>query len=147
MLTEKDKIEQFKRDLRSYTYHQKKAVEIDFQIKELEVKKLGVSSPAIKDTVLENAGNPYSEPKLQYLIEEGELVEERSKHLAEIQRIDKALKLIDKEGKDILTYVFIDHKRYEDSVIHFNSSIGKLQRDIEKYITIILKNEEKMKVE
>ena len=74
-------------------------------------------------------------------MEEGELVNERSKHLAEIQRIDDALKLIDDDGKELLSYVFIDHKRYEDSAIHFNRSIGKLQRDIEKFITIILKNE------
>lgn len=141
VLTEKDKVEQFKRDLRSYTYHQKMVTEIDYKIEELKVKLQGVSSPDMKTVVLENAGDPYRENKIALMMEEGELMNERNKHLAEIQRIDDALKIVDKEGKDLLTYVFIKHKRYEDSAIIFNSSIGKLQRDIEKFIKIILKNE------
>lgn len=141
MLTEKDKIEQFKRDLRSYTYHQKKAMEIDEKLEELSVKMQGISSPAFKDTVLENAGNPYGERKLELLMEEGELVKERNKHLAEIQRIDEALRLIDAEGRNILIYVFVNHNSYYDSAETFSRSISKLRRDMNTYLKIILKNE------
>ncbi len=141
MLTEKDKIEQFKRDLRSYTYHQKKAMEIDEKLEELSIKMQGVSSPAFKDTVLENAGNPYGERKLELLMEEGELVKERNKHLAEIQRIDEALRLIDVEGRNILIYVFVNHNSYYESAETFSRSISKLRRDMNTYLKIILKNE------
>ena len=141
MLTEKDKIEQFKRDLRSYTYHQKKAMEIDEKLEELSIKMQGVSSPAFKDTVLENAGNPYGEKKLELLMEEGELVKERNKHLSEIQRIDEALRLIDVEGRNILIYVFVNHNSYYESAETFSRSISKLRRDMNTYLKIILKNE------
>ena len=141
MLTEKDKIEQFKRDLRSYTYHQKKAMEIDEKLEELSIKMQGVSSPAFKDTVLENAGNPYGERKLELLMEEGELVKERNKHLSEIQRIDEALRLIDVEGRNILIYVFVNHNSYYESAETFSRSISKLRRDMNTYLKIILKNE------
>lgn len=141
VLTEKDKIEQFKRDLRSYTYHQKKAMEIDEKLEGLAVKLLGVSSPSAKEIVLENSGNPYCERKLELLMEEGELVNERSKHLAEIQRIDDALKLIDDEGKSILVYVFVEHNSYMKSAETYSRSISKLRRDMNEYIKIILKNE------
>lgn len=141
MLTEKDKIEQFKRDLRSYTYHQKKAMEIDEKLEELSVKMQGVSSPSTKEIILENAGNPYGERKLELLMEEGELVKERNKHLTEIQRIDEALRLIDAEGRNILIYVFVNHNSYYDSAETFSRSISKLRRDMNTYLKIILKNE------
>ncbi len=141
MLTEKDKIEQFKRDLRSYTYHQKKAMEIDEKLEELSVKMQGISSPSTKEIILENAGNPYGERKLELLMEEGELVKERNKHLAEIQRMDEALRLIDVEGRNILIYVFVNHNSYYDSAETFSRSISKLRRDMNTYLKIILKNE------
>ena len=141
MLTEKDKIEQFKRDLRSYTYHQKKAMEIDEKLEELAVKMQGVSSPSTKEIILENAGNPYGEKKLELLMEEGELVKERNKHLSEIQRIDEALRLIDVEGRYILIYVFVNHNSYYESAETFSRSISKLRRDMNTYLKIILKNE------
>lgn len=140
MLTEKDKIEQFKRDLRSYTYHRKKAMEIDEKLEELAVKMLGVSSPATKEIILENAGNPYGERKLELLMEEGELVKERNKHLGEIQRIDEALKLIEKEERDILVQVYIDKVRYDSVAQNSNRSRTALFRDINQSILKLMKN-------
>lgn len=139
MLTEKDKIEQFKRDLRSYTYHQKKAMEIDEKLEELSVKMQGVSSPSTKEIILENACNPYGERKLELLMEEGELVKERNKHLAEIQRIDEALRLMEKEERDILIQVYIEKVRYEIVANKKNLSRAKLFRDINQSISNLLK--------
>lgn len=47
MLTEKDKIEQFKRELKSYEFYKKKVQECNEQLEEIAVKLQGVSSPAI----------------------------------------------------------------------------------------------------
>lgn len=138
MLTEKDKIEQFKRDLRSYTYHQKKAMEIDEKLEELSVKMQGISSPSTKEIILENAGNPYGERKLELLMEEGELVKERNKHLAEIQRIDEALKLMKKEERDILVQVYIEKIRYDNVAQNSNRSRTALFRDINQSILKIM---------
>ena len=138
MLTEKDKIEQFKRDLRSYTYHQKKAMEIDEKLEELSVKMQGISSPSTKEIILENAGNPYGERKLELLMEEGELVKERNKHLAEIQRMDEALKLMKKEERDILVQVYIEKIRYDNVAQNSNRSRTALFRDINKSILKIM---------
>ncbi len=138
MLTEKDKIEQFKRDLRSYTYHQKKAMEIDEKLEELSVKMQGISSPSTKEIILENAGNPYGERKLELLMEEGELVKERNKHLAEIQRMDEALKLMKKEERDILVQVYIEKIRYDNVAQNSNRSRTALFRDINQSILKIM---------
>lgn len=138
VLTEKDKIEQFKRDLRSYTYHQKKAMEIDEKLEELSVKMQGISSPSTKEIILENAGNPYGERKLELLMEEGELVKERNKHLAEIQRMDEALKLMKKEERDILVQVYIEKIRYDNVAQNSNRSRTALFRDINQSILKIM---------
>lgn len=138
VLTEKDKIEQFKRDLRSYTYHQKKAMEIDEKLEELAVKMQGVSSPAFKNTILENAGNPYGERKLELLMEEGELIKERNKHLAEIQRIDEALKLIDENSRRILIDIYMSRCRLDDIANRIPVSRSKLKRDINQIIRGII---------
>lgn len=138
VLTEKDKIEQFKRDLRSYTYHQKKAMEIDEKLEELSVKMQGVSSPAFKNTVLENAGNPYGERKLELLMEEGELVKERNKHLTEIQRIDEALKLIDENQRKILIDIYIKRRKFDAIALANYCSNRKLTYDVNTYISYII---------
>ncbi len=70
-----------------------------------------------------------------------QLVKERNKHLAEIQRMDEALRLIDVEGRNILIYVFVNHNSYYDSAETFSRSISKLRRDMNTYLKIILKNE------
>ncbi|HAH93684.1 MAG TPA: hypothetical protein DCM01_07555 [Dielma fastidiosa] len=138
MLTEKDKIEQFKRDLRSYTYHQKKAMEIDEKLEELAVKMQGVSSPSTKEIILENAGNPYGERKLELLMEEGELVKERNKHLTEIQRIDEVLKLLPIEYREMLIEIYVNRCHMDDIANRIPVSRSKLKRDINQMIRNII---------
>lgn len=138
VLTEKDKIEQFKRDLRSYTYHQKKAMEIDEKLEELTVKMQGVSSPTTKEIILENASNPYCERKLELLMEEGELVNERSKHLAEIQRIDDALKLVDENQRKILVDIYVKRRKIDHVARYAYCSVRKIKYDVNDMIKKIL---------
>lgn len=95
MLTEKDKIEQFKRELKSYEFYKKKVQECNEQLEEIAVKLQGVSSPAIKDVIYENAGNPYSDVnKLQLIMEEEELVKERKLYIDRILYVDEKMMLI-----------------------------------------------------
>lgn len=141
MLTEKDMIEQFKRDLRSYTYHQKKVMEINEKLEELAVKLLGVSSPSADDIVLENAGNPYNERKVQLMMEEGVLVNERNKHLSEIQRIDEALKLLSIEEQKILIEIYVRRCNMDNVANEIAVSRSKLKRDINEMIRYIIKKQ------
>lgn len=95
MLTEKDKIEQFKRELKSYEYYHKKVQECNEKLEELAVKIQGVSSPCIKDVIYENAGDPYSSAnKLQLIMEEEELVKEMEMYIDRILYVDEKLMLI-----------------------------------------------------
>lgn len=112
MLTEKDKIEQFKRDLKSYEYYQKKVQQCNEELEVIAHKLEGVSSPCVKDVIYENAGNPYSNVnKLQLMIEEDELIKERDKYIGMIGEIDaKLLKIHNTDEKEMIIDLYIKKK-------------------------------------
>lgn len=96
MLTEKDKVEQFKRELKSYEFYKKKVQECNEQLEEIAVKLHGVSSPAIKDVIYENAGNPYRKDSriLELMNDEDRLIDERQSYIDRILKIDEKMLLI-----------------------------------------------------
>ena len=133
MLTDKDKIEQFKRDLRSYTYHQKMVEELQYKLIELNVKIQGVSSPTMKPVVLENAGDPYKNKRSDYWEEEEKLVLERNKHQSEINKINSILNEANEIDKRILIDVYIRRKRI-DSLDYVYWSVDQKKRHINNVI-------------
>lgn len=137
MLTEKDKIEQFKRDLRSYTYHQKMVEELQYKLIELAVKIRGVSSPTVKPVVLENAGDPYKDKRSEYWEEEELLVLERNKHQNEITKINNILNEASEIDRRILIDVYIRRKRI-DSLDYVYWSVDQKKRHINNVIKKLL---------
>lgn len=115
MLTEKDKIEQFKRELKSYEYYQKKVQQCNEKLEVIAHKLEGVSSPCVKDVIYENAGNPYSNVnKLQLMIEEDELIKERDKYIGMIGEIDaKLLKIHNTDEKEMIIDLYIKKINHE----------------------------------
>lgn len=96
MLTEKDKVEQFKRELKSYEFYKKKVQECNEQLEEIAVKLQGVSSPSVKDVIYENAGNPYRKDSriLELMNDEDMLIDERQSYIDRILKIDEKMLLI-----------------------------------------------------
>lgn len=139
MITLKDEIEQFKRDLKSYSYHQKKVREIEQELEVLTVKMQGVSSPAPKDVVLENAGNPYSSKKNKLLTKKGHLIKERNKHLSEIKRLDNLLQKCEQEDRDILVERFVRRFPLKKVAADHHLSKSSLLRHIDSVIKDITK--------
>lgn len=96
VLTEKDKVEQLKRELKSYEFYKKKVQECNEQLEEIAVKLQGVSSPAIKDVIYENAGNPYRKDSriLELMNDKDRLIDERQSYIDRILYVDEKLMLI-----------------------------------------------------
>lgn len=115
MLTEKDRIEQFKRELKSYEYYQKKVQECNEELEVIAHKLEGVSSPCVKDVIYENAGDPYSNiNKLQLMIEEDELVKERDKYIEMISGIDaRLLKVPNSDEREMIIDLYIKKVNHE----------------------------------
>lgn len=138
MVDIKDEINQFKRDLRSYTYRKKKVAEIDEKLLELSVQQLGVSSPAPKKVIYENAGDPYHNNKLSLMMREEELINERMKHQNELDHIDKALNSLPPAQKQVLIDVYITRERIDTVADRNHCSIRKMKYDIDEMIKKIL---------
>lgn len=116
MLTEKDKIEQFKRELKSYEFYKKKVQECNEQLEEIAVKLQGVSSPAIKDVIYENAGNPYRKDSriLELMNDEDRLIDERQRYIDNVLYIENALlKIPNPNERKMIEDVFIRRVRHE----------------------------------
>lgn len=143
-ITLKDEMEQFKRDLRSYTYHQKKALEIEEKLEDLAVKMQGLSSPAFKEVIYENTSNPYKDRKLELMCEEGELVKERNFHLLEIKRLDDALRLIDEEKRKILVDIYIKRKKIDYVAAKRFCSSRKVKYDVNAMIKWIIQENKRL---
>ena len=143
-ITLKDEIEQFKRDLKSYTYHQKKVLEIEEKLEELAVKMQGVSSPAFKEVVYENVSDPYKDRKIELMCEEEKLVKERNVHLLEIKRLDDALSLIDEEKRKILIDVYIKRKKIDYVAARRFCSSRKVKYDVNAMIKWIIQENKRL---
>lgn len=142
-ITLKDEIEQFKRDLRSYTYHQKKVLEIEDKLEDLAVKMQGISSPAFKEVVCENS-DPYKDRRVELMCEEGELVKERNFHLLEIKRLDDTLRLIDEEKRKILIDIYIKRKKIDYVAAKRFCSSRKVKYDVNAMIKWIIQENKRL---
>lgn len=134
MITEKDKIEQFKRDLRSYNYYLGMIEECNVQLMAIAVKLQGVSSPRIKDVVLENAGNPYSDNKVGLMMEEGKIIDERNKWLSEVKRLDEMIAKIDLKYKKLILDLYVEKKNHDKVAIENYIGRANMYKVVDKEI-------------
>lgn len=134
MITEKDKIEQFKRDLRSYNYYLGMIEECNVQLMAIAVKLQGVSSPSIKDVVLENAGNPYSDNRIGLMMEEGKIIDERNKWLSEVKRLDEMIAKIDLKYKKLILDLYVEKKNHDKVAIENYIGRANMYKVVDKEI-------------
>lgn len=138
VITIKDEIDQFKRDLRSYTYHQKKVVELEEKLEELATRMQGLSSPAFKEIVYENTSNPYSDNRLQLMDEEEILIKERNVHFREMKRLDDALALLDEDKQQILRDIYVKRKNIDYVASKNYCSTRKVKYDVNAMIKWVI---------
>lgn len=74
----KEQLVYFKSETRSYIYLQRLKVQLEEEIEELRGEIVSVSSPPVKDVVLENAADPYMDKKLR-------LIDERDRKQKELE--------------------------------------------------------------
>ena len=137
----KDKVEQFKRELRSYRYYEKSIDEIDGKLEELRTQRIGVSSPKPKEVIAGKASVQYCAPKdsmmLEIMEKEQHLMASRNYYISRIQMINDALSKLDTSDADILRELYIkrvpfdvvaDEHHY--SAAHFKRYANKLIKSV-----------------
>lgn len=87
----KEQLVYFKSEARSYTYLQRLKVQLEEEIEELRGEIVSVSSPPVKDVVLENAADPYMDKKLRLIDERDRKQKELESTILRIAWVDEVL--------------------------------------------------------
>lgn len=121
MIGEKEELEYFINECRSYRYYVKKVTECNDKLIEINNKLEGLSSPGVKEIIYENASDPYKEKKLYWLCEEEKVVAEKIKWQSHIDNVNSVLDLIPEEvDKKIVIDVFIKRKNTDHLADKYN---------------------------
>ena len=136
MISNKDRVEQFKRDCKSYNYYLKKMIECDEKLEVIAHKLRGVSSVSPKGVIYENCGDPYKENKNLYLTQEEEVMMERKCYELCNNKVDKILLKLDPLDRSMIKDRFID-KRYHKYIVDKYSyyDISAIDKHIDSVLT------------
>ena len=140
MLTDKDKIEQFKRDCKSNDYYTKTILECNEKIEELDVKLNGLGCPNGNDgPKCENASDPYKSNKLALIMEQDQIIKERNECINKINSVNtKLMKILDPVDRQIIVEVYIDKKNHQHVADKYHMNRQNMYKRINKIIEKIL---------
>lgn len=136
-LTEKDKIEHFKRECLSMRYYRGMLQETNDKLEEIAVRLAGVSSPAFKEVVLENARNSNRETRiLQLMMEEDELCHEQEYWEAQIAYVESLLNDIkNSSDRQLIVDLYVDKRiSFRELANEKNYSLSSMHRKIKAII-------------
>ncbi|WP_286144714.1 hypothetical protein [Bacteroides caecimuris] len=139
MLTKKDKVDQFIRDLRSCDYYCRMIIDLNLKLEEIAYKLQGVSSPSIKDVCCENAGDPYSDTiKLSLMNKESSILQERQKYINRIMECEKIEAIIVETDKKMIIDLYVIKMKYDEVSIKYSRSRSTMFDDVHKIIETIV---------
>lgn len=139
MVTSKEVCEQFRRDLKSLNYYKSKLEEINDKLLEMNVKLQRVSSPAVKDVIIENK-NPYQSNVLELMMQEENLIKERDHYKYMIVQIESKLKALPKNIRKICIELYVNGRNAENVALeHGYGYKMTMYREINKEIEKIYK--------
>lgn len=144
MITIKDKVEQFKRDCKSYNYYVKMMIDCDERLELISHKLKGVTSVSPKGVIYENCGDPYKENKNEYLTQEQEVVQERKRYELSNNNVDEVLLMLgDPIDRSLIKDRLIDKRYYKRIVDKYSyGDISAIDKHIESVLTKVLKKME-----
>lgn len=140
MLTEKDKIEQFKRECKSIDYYTKKILECNEKLEELDVMLNGVSSPNGKDEPkCENAVDPYKSNKLALIMQQDQIINERNECIRKINSVNaKMMKVLDPIDRQMIVELYIEKRNHQHVAENYHMNRQNMYKRINKVIEKII---------
>lgn len=137
MISKLERVNQFKRELRSYEYYSKCVEECDLKLEEVGVQLMGISSPSLT----EMSGKPtaYSDThKLELIMLEEEIIKKRNWYIRLQADINEKLSKLNEEDRELVEKVYIKNKRYEDLAREYHYSIRNLKYKVNQILSDIL---------
>ena len=140
MLTIKDKIEQFKRDCKSNDYYTKAIMECNEKIEELDVILNGLGCPnGNTGPKCENARNPYASDKLEPLMKQEQIINERNEYIRRINSVNtKLMKITDPIDRQIIQELYIQKKNHQNVADKFHMNRQSMYKHVNKVIEKIV---------
>lgn len=141
MITKKERVEQFKRDCKSHEYYTKAIMECNEKIEELDVILNGLGCPnGNTGPKCENARNPYASDKLEPLMKQEQIINERNEYIRRINDVNtKLMKITDPVDRQMIVDLYIEKKYYKHMIDKYHySDKSALYRHANKVIEKIV---------
>ena len=137
-MADKGDVEQFIRDMKSVSHWSKQIRGLNLDLEAVNVKLQGVASQAMKEVIYENAGDPYSNNKIELLyIEEG-IQNDIQKLVDRIEEVEQVFINIENEEdfdvKQCMLDLYMCGFKYDDAIIKYNMHKSTIHRRINKSI-------------
>ena len=111
---QKEEIEFIILKIKECRYLNKKIININNQLEEINNSLIGVSSPAVKPYIIENK-KPYSHSnQLELIMKEEELLQTRESLAREIMSYERIVESLDPDVKSMVVDLYILGRRHED---------------------------------
>lgn len=136
-MNKEKRIEQFKRELRSYGYYKEAYHECNDKLEAINNSLIGVSSPAMKEAPIENKS--FKNYRIYDLMEEEEkIVQERNFYRYSIKNIECKLAKLNEQERELLFELFVKNTNYDVVANKMYCSRSKLFYDVNKIISRII---------
>lgn len=136
MITQKDKAEQFKRDLRSRQFYEGMVREYDLKLEEISIHLQGVGSP--RTDVVRKTSHHRQNNFVYWLMEEETCIKERRNYCDRIARMDEVLAKLEDEERDLIVDLYVKNKRHENVADEHHMNRQNMYKKIDKMLFRIL---------
>lgn len=131
------KIEQFKRELRSYNFYKEALKECNDKLEAVSTSLCGVSSPKLSASNKGGGGN--KNYRIYDLMDQEEkLIRERNMYRYSINQVEERLSKLSEKEQKLLIKLFVNNANYEVVAREMYCSRAKLFYDVNKIISKII---------
>lgn len=136
MITQKDKAEQFKRDLRSWRFYEGMIREYDLKLEEIGVHLQGVGS--LRTDVIRSTNGRQQSNFIFWLMEEETCIKERKEYCDRIARMDEVLAKLEEEEQNLIMDLYVKNKRHENVADSYHMNRQNMYKKVDKMLFRIL---------
>lgn len=136
MVTQKDKAEQFKRDLRSWHFYEGMIQEYDLKLEEIAVHLQGVGS--IRMDVARNTSGSRQSNMVFWIMEEETCIRERKAYCDQIARMDRVLDKLEDTDRKLIIDLYVNNKRHESVADQYHMNRQNMYKKVDKMLSRIL---------
>lgn len=141
-ITSKDRVEQFKRELRSYRYYKMRIEELELKLEELNNKMVGVSSTPPKEVIAGSMSAKVYHNNMLELIERKELIENEINFCKDrIKKMDKSLSAMSNNDAEVLKELYVKRVPYDIVADEQGYSVDHMKRRVNTIIKNNLKDD------